>query len=384
VNAPSPHPAGPGDPSSAPGTLSASSAEVVEAADSGRSTGARGDRPSVTLVVPAYNEATIIMGTLRALEDYMNTLQDEFRWEMVVVNDGSKDETGPIAEAFAASRPNVRVLHHRTNFNLGQSLRFAFGHCTTDYVVTVDCDLSYSVDHIGRLLRAIHETKAKVVLASPYATEGEVANVPFTRKLLSRYANRMLSFAVKGELSTLTGMVRAYDRVFLQSLDLSSVDVGINTEIIYKARILKAKVVEIPARLAWVSEEPGGRVSKFKIARSISTYLLSGFLFRPLFVFMLPAVVFLLLSVGCLAVVVRQALVQGVSLGSSIGDSPSTMIIGAIAFVVAVQFLSLGLLAEQARRNFEHLFHLGTANLRATQRLRFDLDEGLAQLHERP
>lgn len=384
MNAPSPHPAAPGDPS-ATAAPSAPPREPDPSAGSVPSTDAPdARRPSVTLVVPAYNEATIIMGTLKALEDYMDTLQDEFRWEMVVVNDGSRDETGPIADAFAATRPNVRVLHHRTNFNLGQSLRFAFANCTTDYVVTVDCDLSYSVDHIGRLLRAIHETKAKVVLASPYATEGEVANVPFARKVLSRYANRMLSFAVKGELSTLTGMVRAYDRMFLQSLDLSSVDVGINTEIIYKARILKAKVVEIPARLAWVSEEPGGRVSKFKIARSISTYLLSGFLFRPLFVFMLPAVMFLLLSVGCLAVVVRQAIVQGVSLGASIGDSPSTMIIGAIAFVVAVQFLSLGLLAEQARRNFEHLFHLGTANLRATQRLRFDLDEGLAQLHERP
>lgn len=337
--------------------------------------GAEASLPSVTLVVPAYNESLIIMATLKALEEYMTTLAGEFRWEMVVVNDGSKDETGPIAEAFAASRPNVRVLHHRTNFNLGQSLRFAFANCTTDYIVTVDCDLSYSVDHIGRLIRAIHDTKAKVVLASPYAADGEVANVPFARKVLSRYANRMLSFAVKGELSTLTGMVRAYDRQFLQSLDLSSVDVGINTEIIYKARILKAKVVEIPARLAWVSEEPGGRVSKFKVAKSVSTYLLSGFLFRPLFVFMLPAFVFAMLSVGSLLVIVRQAIVQDISIGRSFGISPTTTIISAISLVVAIQFLSLGLLAEQARRNFEHLFHLGTANLRATHRLREELDE---------
>jgi glycosyltransferase involved in cell wall biosynthesis len=334
---------------------------------------ARNSKPSVTLVVPAYNEALIIMGTMKALEDYMVTLEDEFRWEMIVVNDGSKDETGPIIDAFAATRPNVRALHHRTNFNLGQTLRFAFGHCTTDYVVTVDCDLSYSVDHIGRLLRTVHETKAKVVLASPYADDGEVANVPFTRKMLSRYANRMLSFAVKGEVSTLTGMVRAYDRQFLQSLDLSSTDVGINTEIIYKARILKAKVVEVPARLAWVSDEPGGRISKFKVAKSISTYLLSGFLFRPLFVFALPAFTFFLMSVGALLVIVRQAFTENISIGKSFGISPTTTIIAAISLVVSIQFLSLGLLAEQARRNFEYLFHLGTGNLRQTQQLRDEL-----------
>lgn len=341
-----------------------------------------GALPSVTLVVPAYNESLIIMGTLKALEEYMATLEAEFRWEMIVVNDGSKDETGAIADAFAATRPNVRVLHHRTNFNLGQSLRFAFGNCTTDYVVTVDCDLSYSVDHIGRLIRTINETKAKVVLASPYAEDGEVANVPFARKMLSRYANRMLSFAVKGEVSTLTGMVRAYDRQFIQSLDLSSVDVGINTEIIYKARILKAKVVEIPARLAWVSEEPGGRVSKFKVAKSISTYLLSGFLFRPLFVFVLPAFLFLLLSIGSVLVVIRQAFARDISLGASFGISPTTTIISAISLVVAIQFFSLGLLAEQARRNFEYLFHLGSANLRATQKVRDDLDAELRRLLE--
>jgi glycosyltransferase involved in cell wall biosynthesis len=335
--------------------------------------------PSVTLVVPAYNEALILMASLTALTTYMATLEDKFRWEMLVVNDGSKDETGAIADAFASTRPNVRALHHRTNFNLGQSLRFAFNNCTTDYVVTIDCDLSYSVDHIGRLLNTVHETKAKVVLASPYADEGEVANVPFARMILSRYANKMLSFSVKGELSTLTGMVRAYDRVFLQSLDLSSTDVGINTEIIYKARILKAKMVEIPARLAWVSDAPVGRISKFRVLKSINTYLMSGFLFRPLAVFGLPALFFLLLSVGSLGTIIRQAIAEPISLSDSFGVSPATTIISAISFVVAVQFFSLGLLAEQARRNFEYLFHLGTSSMRSTRHLRDDFEREMAR-----
>jgi glycosyltransferase involved in cell wall biosynthesis len=333
--------------------------------------------PSVTLVVPAYNEALILMASLTTLTAYMATLEDKYRWEMLIVNDGSKDETGAIADAFASSRPNVRALHHRTNFNLGQSLRFAFNNCTTDYVVTIDCDLSYSVDHIGRLLNTVHESRAKVVLASPYAEGGEVANVPFTRMIMSRYANKLLSFSVKGEISTLTGMVRAYDRVFLQSLDLSSTDVGINTEIIYKARILKAKVVEIPARLAWVSDEPVGRISKFRVLKSINTYLMSGFLFRPLAVFGFPAFFFLLLSIGALATIIRQAITEGLSLGESFGISPATTIIAAISFVVAVQFFSLGLLAEQARRNFEYLFHLGTTSMRQTRQLRDDVEREL-------
>ena len=324
-------------------------------------------RPSVTVIVPAYNEALIIMNSLNMLHSYLQTLEAEFRCELLVVNDGSKDETGPIADLFAATRPNVRVLHHRTNFNLGQTLRYGFSGCSTDYIVTVDCDLSYSVDHIGRLIRTIHETHAKVVLASPYLEEGSVANVPFVRKQLSIYANKLLSFSVKGELSTLTGMVRAYDRTFIQSLDLVSMDVGINTEIIYKARILGAKVVEIPATLAWISEEPGGRVSKLKLGRSVSAYLASAFLFRPLMSFLLPAFTFFVAALVSLVLIIRQALVRHISLGASFGLSPTTTILAAICVVLALQFFSLGVLAEQNRRNFEYLFHLGSASLRASR-----------------
>ncbi len=246
--------------------------------------------PSVAVVIPAYNESAIIKSTLSQIGTYLDTLTDQYRWEMVVVDDGSKDRTGDLAQEFADAHLqwSIRVLRHFTNFNLGQTLRFAFNDVHTDYLVTVDCDLSYSVDHIGRLLEKIATTRAKVVLASPYADGGDVANVPGLRRLLSKWANRYLAVGVKGELSTLTGMVRAYDVRFLQQLDLSSMDVGINTEIIYKARILNAKIEEIPATLAWISADGERRVSKFKIIGSMKTYLLSGYLFRPLLSFAIP------------------------------------------------------------------------------------------------
>jgi glycosyltransferase involved in cell wall biosynthesis len=328
-----------------------------------------GTKPSVTIVVPAYNEALILMKSLTELEQYMNTLADEYEWQMVVVNDGSKDETGAIADAFASSRANMRVLHHKTNYNLGQVLRYAFANCTTDYIVVVDCDMSYSTEHIGRMLETIYRTHAKVVLASPYSTEGTVGNVPFVRRKLSLYANKMLSFSVKGELTTLTGMVRAYDRVFIQSLDLSSVDVGINTEIIYKARILKAKVVEIPATLHWLESGKGGRTSKFKIKKSVGTYLMSGFLFRPLLTLAFPAMFFFLMSILGILLVARQAIGPR-TIGEAFGISPTTTIISAVSFGLSVQFFSLALLAEQQRRNFEYLFHLGTTGLKASRAVR--------------
>jgi len=98
----------------------------------------------------------------------METLENRFRWELIFVNDGSTDGTGDLAESFAASRSNVLVLHHFTNFRLGQALRYAFSNCRGDYVVTLDVDLSYSPEHVERLLEKIVATRAKIVIASPY------------------------------------------------------------------------------------------------------------------------------------------------------------------------------------------------------------------------
>jgi cellulose synthase/poly-beta-1,6-N-acetylglucosamine synthase-like glycosyltransferase len=71
-------------------------------------------KPLVSLVLPAYNEAQILAANLEQLRIYMVSLEAEYDWEMVIINDGSRDETGDIAERFSQGRDNVRVYHHIT------------------------------------------------------------------------------------------------------------------------------------------------------------------------------------------------------------------------------------------------------------------------------
>jgi glycosyltransferase involved in cell wall biosynthesis len=127
--------------------------------------------PSISVVVPMYNEAEIITANLTTLCEYLARLEEMFRWELIVVNDGT-DDTGRLAEAFAQGRDKVLVLHHRTNYRLGQALRYAFANSRGDYVVTFDCDLSYAPEHIGRLFTELQTTDAKIVIASPYTKGG--------------------------------------------------------------------------------------------------------------------------------------------------------------------------------------------------------------------
>jgi glycosyltransferase involved in cell wall biosynthesis len=211
----------------------------------------RGVQPTVSVAVPAYNEATLLIDSLTALHDYLCTLDDGYRWQMFVIDDGSDDGTGDLADEFAAEHARVAVLHHDQNGGLGQAVRSAFRHCTGEYIVMMDSDLSYSPDHIRPLLDTIIATGASVVVAAPYRPDAKAIGVPPSRLFTSRTANRLLALAAGGGLTTLTGLVRAYNGDFARSLDLRESGPTVNCEIVYRAREQGVAVVEIPAHLNW-------------------------------------------------------------------------------------------------------------------------------------
>ena len=169
-------------------------------------------RPLISVIIPAYNEETHISATLRDVIAYLEGLGERYRWEIVVVDDGSSDGTLEAIRALAATEPRLRAAPQPSNFNLGQSLRYGFSVAEGDYLVTLDADLSYSPEHIGRLIEVLDTTEAKVVIASPYMEGGTVTGVPTSRLVASKAANRLLSVAAKGDLTTVTGMVRGIRR----------------------------------------------------------------------------------------------------------------------------------------------------------------------------
>lgn len=256
-------------------------AVLTRAENGGASFTAGTSRPLVSLVVPAYNEAAIVEKHLAAIRQYMTALEKEWRWELIFVDDGSADETGRLAESFARTADNIHILRHGENFGLGRALRSGFARSRGDYVVALDLDLSYSLDHVEKLLAKIRATGAALVIASPYAERGEVANVPRRRRALSRWANRFLSLAAGGRIATLTGMVRAYDGAFLRSLDLTATGAEINPEIVYRAIRRRARIEEIPARLDWGERkaERAARGSGRSALRQTATVFYFGWLF---------------------------------------------------------------------------------------------------------
>ena len=332
------------------------------------------ERPFVSIVIPGYNEEALVVKHLGIICEYMRTLENRYRWELVFVNDGSLDATGELADAFAAEHCNVRVLHHFTNFQLGQAMRYAFSNCHGQYIVVMDLDLSYSADHIEKLLIAMQQTRAKIVIASPYMRGGQVSNVPFLRKKLSYWANRFLALTAKGKICTITGMVRAYDTRFIKMLNTKAMDMAINAEIIYKAQLLRGKIVEIPAHLSWSMQKAAGkkRNSSMKILWTILSSLFSGYIFRPFMFFIVPGLILMAASLYPIIWAFIHTFNYYISLPKvenfdyhfseavalAFKLSPHSFIVGGFALLVSIQLISLGILSLQKKRYFEELFHL--------------------------
>lgn len=334
--------------------------------------------PLLSIVIPVFNEEALLESNLDKIHDYLATIESEFRAEMVIVNDGSSDESWAIINRFAAARHNVIVLSHPRNFGLGQALKYGFANTNGDYVVTLDVDLSYDVEHIGDLARKIRDDGARLVLASPYTEGGTIKNVPILRRMLSVLGNRFLRLFVRGHFSTLTSMVRAYDGPFIRAMNLRALGMDVMPEIVYKSMILRASIDEIPARLDWGPQlQFQNRTSSMRLIRHVFSTILSGFLFRPFLFFIFPGILLAIFSAYVVfwmgihffdAFAVLQASGQlaepSTALALAFKESPHTYIVGLLSIMLSIQLLGLGILALQNKRYYEELFHLGSSRRR--------------------
>jgi glycosyltransferase involved in cell wall biosynthesis len=331
----------------------------------------------ISVVIPCYNEEAILRNNINTVVCYLKTKMEGYPWEIVIVNDGSKDQTGPIAEELAREENNIRVIHHPVNLNLGLALQTGFRHSKGDIIVVLDVDLSYSVEYIKQMVDKLIEKSADIVLASPYMKGGQVTGVPFSRRVMSKWVNQFMRMAAQDKYHTYTAMVRAYKADFIKSLNLKTRDYEVSPEIIYKAMILRARIIEIPAHLDWTEQNKfrGKRTSSIRILRGFFSGIMSGFIFRPYIFFLGIGAVLMLLSLYELIWLLHDTLADiklvrlqnpppgdafSFSLFRQWQKNPQSFIVGGITFVASIQFLSLGFLSLQNKRYFEELFHLGT------------------------
>lgn len=220
----------------------------------------------VLVVMPTYNELLALPRTLEALR---SAVPDA---DVLVVDDGSPDGTGQLADEIASNDPAVHVLHRTEKQGLGPAYIAGFRWALDsgyDVVVEMDADGSHrAVDLPSLLSRLLEEGagRADLVLGSRWVPGGTVENWPWHRQVLSRGGNTYARILLALPLKDATGGFRAYRASMLSALDLDSVaSHGYCFQVDLARRVLHAggTVVEVP--ITFVERAEG----ESKMSRSI-------------------------------------------------------------------------------------------------------------------
>ena len=201
----------------------------------------------LSIIVPAYNEEARLPPTLERLHAFLS--QQPMRYEIVVVDDGSKDNTCAVVEAHAKRIPHLRLVRQLPNKGKGAAVRMGMLAARGQIRVMCDADCSMPPEQLPRLLAPIIACKAQIAIGSRYA-EGAKTDIkqPFYRVLWSRLANKVIQRSlVPGIRDTQCGFklfdgAAAHELFRVARVDRFAWDV----EILYLARRRGMAIAEVP------------------------------------------------------------------------------------------------------------------------------------------
>jgi dolichol-phosphate mannosyltransferase len=221
--------------------------------------------PRAVLCLPTYNERENLEPMLRALGD------KDVR--VLVIDDGSPDGTGELADRLAAELDYVEVLHRAQKEGLGPAYLAGFRRALAqdaELVLEMDCDFSHDPDDVPRLIEAV-EAGADVALGSRYVPGGGVRNWGLLRRFISAggsfYARVVLGVGIRD----LTGGFKCYRRRVLETIELEAIEskgYAFQIETTYRALRKGFNVVEVP--ITFVDRVVGGsKMSKTIVLEAV-------------------------------------------------------------------------------------------------------------------
>lgn len=272
----------------------------------------------LTVVVPALNEAEALPSTL---EELMAVCRPR-NWEIIVVDDGSSDDTGAVAEAGGA-----KVIRHKVRRGYGGALKSGIRAANTTYVVSFDADGQHDPADLDALLEAAIETDADLVVGHRQGGSGKYRGLG---KLLIRIITRIL---MPNSITDLvSGLKLARTDLARRSLALCPDSIAFTTVFTLVFLSNKHLVIErsVGARPRTHGESTVSTQSAFEVVYEVLNILT---LFNPMKVFLPLAVTAWVAGVAWGVPIVLRG--RGVSVGSM------------LAIVTGVVLFALGLLAEQ-------------------------------------
>lgn len=255
----------------------------------------------ISVVCPFYNEEAILEKSVALMLRNLETLNQE--WELLIVNDGSKDGSLEIARELECCHPRLRVLSYPVNRGRGYAIRTGVAQARGELVVTTEIDSSWGDDIVPRIVAEFEKRPdADIIIASPHLPGGGYKNVPLKRVFFSSVGNLIIRFGLNYGITMNTGMTRGYRREKFLTLPLSEDEKEMHLEIVNKALVFGHRIYEVPAILEWkdnkLKREPSRtRKSSSNIPKLVRTHLLFSLGVAP-FRYLYPVAALLVVAAG--------------------------------------------------------------------------------------
>jgi dolichol-phosphate mannosyltransferase len=207
--------------------------------------------PGVLVCLPTYNEHDNIEPMVRALGDVLDTTTDH----VLVIDDGSPDGTGEIADRLAAELPWAEVLHRSRKEGLGTAYLAGFRIAlerNARLIVEIDCDFSHDPADVPRLIAACEEG-ADLALGSRYVEGGGTSDWGLGRRVVSAAGSLYARMILGVDVRDLTGGFKCFKREVLETIDLDAIAArgyAFQIETTYRALRAGFTVRELPIQFA--------------------------------------------------------------------------------------------------------------------------------------
>ncbi|MDP8255503.1 MAG: glycosyltransferase family 2 protein [Candidatus Alcyoniella australis] len=209
------------------------------------------DRPQLSVVIPAYNEARRLPDTLNQILNFLEGREDS--WELVVVDDGSSDDTRLVAAKILEGRENARVINNGRNLGKGYSVRHGMVQSNGALVLFTDADNSTPIQELDKLRSAIDQGNQLAIGSRALGQSSVQVHQPWYREMMGKVFNLIVRLlAVRGFRDTQCGFKlftrRAVDLLVpRQTLG----GFGFDVELIFIALRHGLRVAEVP--VTWIN-----------------------------------------------------------------------------------------------------------------------------------
>ena len=204
----------------------------------------------LSVIIPAYNEAKKLSETIK---ETVNALEsNHLKYEVIIIDDGSEDDTSQKAVALTEQYPRVRTFSYKKNQGKGYALKYGFQFVRGDPVLFLDADLELPPSQILRFLKYMPEDSIDILIGSKRHPLSKV-NVAFSRRFLSKGYNLMVKFLFNLDVTdVLVGLKLFRKKVLSQVLPKLLVQrYAFDVELLAIARRLGYNIKEAPVELSY-------------------------------------------------------------------------------------------------------------------------------------